>query len=424
MFSGRGKPSNMSSPLTIVADEERATGGGEAYAHSNAGSSRPGETPPREVARLVILGSSVTALAVAREAHCLGLRPVIMDRNSGIAHRSSLVERAPFQEGSEADIFEQVRTLGGPDACLVSTADLWLRFLMRNREALEGAFRSVLHPSNEVLDICLSKAAFADWCLANRFDAPRYCRGDDAPCLEGIRYPVLVRPAETLHQHSRSGIPKAVEAGSQEELGRLIERFRAAGAAALVAESLLGQRLIQYSVPFARRGSEILSFVACKVRPPADWCSTGTCVELSPNAEVEALARRSVEALDYFGIGEVEILHSLDSDRSYLIEINARPWVQYSLATASGHNFLEFLLRPDRADKPPTVKRGLTWLYFSDDAYVCFSRSQGIVRRGRLSVLGYLRSVLRANVHALFSWSDPKPWLLESLAWLRSLANR
>jgi predicted ATP-grasp superfamily ATP-dependent carboligase len=414
----------MSSPSTIVADEDRATEGGAAYAQGNAGRERPGGTPPPEAMRLVILGSSITALAIAREAHSLGLRPVIVDSNSGIAHRSSLVERVPFQEGDEVDILDQVRGLGGPDACLISTADLWLRFLRRNREALEGAFRSVLHPSNEALDICLSKAAFADWCLANRFDAPRYCRGDDAPCLHGIRYPVLVRPAETLHHHSRSGIPKAVEAGSPEELGGLLERFRAAGAAALVAESLLGQRLIQYSVPFARRGSEILSFVAQKVRPPADWCSTGTCVELSPNAEVEALARRSVEALDYFGIGEVEILHSLDADRSYLVEINARPWVQYSLATASGHNFLGFLLWPDRADRPLTVKRGLTWLNFSDDSYVCFSRSQGIVRRGRLSAFDYLRSVLRANVYALFSWRDPKPWLLGSLDWLRSLANR
>jgi len=407
-----------------VADEDRATEGGEAYAHSNAGRERPGRTPPRGAMRLVILGGSITALAIAREAHGLGLRPVIVDSKSGIAHRSSLVERASLPEGNEADILSRLCALGGPDACLISTADLWLRFLTRNREALDKAFLSVLHPSNETLDICLSKAAFADWCLANRIDAPRYCRGEDASCLRGIRYPVLVRPAETLHHHSRSGIPKAVEVGSPEDLAKLLERFRVAGAAALVAESLLGRRLIQYSVPFARRGTEIVSFVAQKVRPPADWCSTGTCVELSPNAEVEALARRSVEALDYFGIGEVEILHSLDGERSYLIEINARPWVQYSLATASGHNFLGFLLGSDRADGLPTVKRGLTWLNFSEDAYVCLSRSQGIVRSGRLTMFEYLRYVLRANVYALFSWSDPKPWLLGSLDWLRSLAKR
>ena len=379
---------------------------------------------PSKVRRLVILGSSITALAIAREAHSLGLRPIILDNAPGIAHRSSLVEAPPFRVGTDAENLDQVAALGGPDTCLISTADLWLRFLRRNREILEDAFCATLHPSNEALDICLSKAAFADWCLANRFDAPRYCRGDDASCLQGIRYPVLVRPAVTLHHDARAGIPKAVEAASADELEKLIERFRAAGSVPLVTESLLGQRLIQYSIPFARRGSEILSFVARKVRPPADWCATGTCVELSPNAEVEAVARRAVEALDYFGIGEVEILHSLDDKRSYLVEINARPWLQYSLATASGHNFLGYLLRPDHAKTTAPLKEGLTWLNFSGDLYVCFSRSQGIVRHGKLGLFDYLRSVFRANVYARCSWSDPKPWLLDSFEWLRSVASR
>jgi predicted ATP-grasp superfamily ATP-dependent carboligase len=414
----------MSSPVTIAVDAARVSEGMEVCPRSNAARERLTGSVPPDVKRLVILGSSITALATAREAHRLGLRPIIVDNASGIAHRSSLVEAASFREGTEAENLDQVRALGGPDACLISTADLWLRFLRRNREVLESAFCALLHPSNEALDICLSKSAFAEWCLAHHFPAPGYCHANDAACLQRIRYPVMVRPAETLHHHPHPDIPKAIEARSPEELEMLIERFRTAGVAPLVAESLLGQRLIQYSIPFARRGSEIVSFVARKVRPPADWCATGTCVELSPNAEVEALARRAIEALDYFGIGEVEILHSLEDRRSYLVEINARPWLQYALATASGHNFLRFLLQLNRADRRPTVKEGLTWLNFSGDLYVCFSRSQGIVRRGKLGVFDYLRSVLRANVYARFSWRDPKPWLLESIEWLRSLANR
>jgi predicted ATP-grasp superfamily ATP-dependent carboligase len=275
-----------------------------------------------------------------------------------------------------------------------------------------------------MLDVCLNKLAFADWCLAHHLRTPKHCHGNDAACLQRIRYPVMVRPAETLHHRPHADIPKAAEVGSAETLAALIGRYRAAGVAPLIAESLLGRRLIQYSIPFARRGSEISSFVARKVRPPANWCATGTCVELSPNAEVEALAHRAIEALDYFGIGEVEILHSPDDGCSYLVEINARPWLQYALATASGHNFLGFLLKPKRAGTSPALKEGLTWLNFSGDFYVCFSRSQGIVRRGSLGVLDYLKSVFRANVYARFCWRDPKPWLLDSLDWLRSLVRR
>ena len=380
--------------------------------------------PTRDVRRLIILGSSITALAIAREAHILGMGPVIVDHAGGIAHRSSLVEARSVRLGAEEENLSQICALGGADACLVTTADLWLRFVHRNRKALEDAFCMVLHPANGVLDICLNKLAFADWCRANGFETPRFCRGDDATCLQSLRYPVIVRPAETLHHDPKPDLPKAVEIGSPDELVNISERFRAAGAWPFIAESLLGHRLIQYSIPFARSDSETVSFVARKLRPPADWCATGTCVELSPNAAVEAVARRAVEALDYFGVGEVEILHSLDDGRSYLIEINARPWAQYALATASGHNFLGFLLRLDGYDQRAAVTLGFTWLNFSDDSYVCFSRSQGIVRHGQLSLSDYLKSILRANVYARFNWRDPKPWLSDSLQWLRSLANR
>jgi predicted ATP-grasp superfamily ATP-dependent carboligase len=410
--------------VTIAVDATRVYEGGETQSRGNPGRRNLGGAIRGEVRRLVILGSSITALAIAREAHSIGLRPIIVDIAFGIAHRSSLVEAITQREGTETENLDQLCALGGPDACLISTADLWLRFLKRNRDVLGSAFGAVLHPSNEALDICLSKPVFADWCVAHEFPVPRYCYGDDAACLKDIRYPVMVRPAETLHNHPHADIPKAIEIGSPEELRTLMERFSTAGAAPLIAESLLRRRLVQYSIPFARRGSDILSFVARKVRPPADWCAVGTCVELSPNAEVEALARRAIEALDYFGIGEVEILHSLDDDTNYLVEINARPWTQYSLATASRHNFLEFLLRPKRADSRPARKQGFTWLNFSGDLYVCFSKSRGIVRRGEIGVFDYLRSVLRANVYARFSWRDPKPWLLDSIEWLRSLANR
>jgi predicted ATP-grasp superfamily ATP-dependent carboligase len=396
---------------------------GPGVARARAASDPRSSSPRPVVKRVVILGSSLTALAIVREAHTLGLEPIIVDDALGIAQRSALAKSPSFRKGTEAESLDQVCALGGGDAYLVSTADSWLRFARRNRDALESAFGGVLHPSNPAIDICLSKSAFADWCLAHDLPVPRYCYGDDAACLKGLRYPLMVRPAETAHNQPHAGLPKAVEVDSAEALQTLIERFRTSGASPLIAESLLGQRLIQYSIPFARRGSEILSFVARKVRPPAYWCTVGTCVELSPNAEVESLARRAIEALDYFGIGEVEVLHSLDDGANYLVEINARPWMQYALATASGHDFLGFLLGV-RSANTKAVKSGLTWLNFGADLYVCFSRSQGIIWRGELGLFDYLRSVLRANVHARFNWRDPKPWLFDSTAWIRSLLNR
>ena len=153
----------------------------------------------------------------------------------------------------------------------------------------------------------------------------------------------------------------------------------------------------------------MISFVAIKRRPLPQHCAVGTYVELAPQPEVDALGRAVLEALDYQGIAEVEILRDEDSGRLYLIEINARPWVQYALGSASGHDLLGFQLHPERFDAGRAVQRGRRWLNFTGDLYYCFSRSAGVVRKGRMTWVPYLRSVLRANTFAYFAWTDPMP---------------
>jgi predicted ATP-grasp superfamily ATP-dependent carboligase len=183
---------------------------------------------------------------------------------------------------------------------------------------------------------------------------------------------------------------------------------------------LLGRRLTQYSVGASRRETEMITFVAVKRRPLPEDCAVGTYVELRPDDAVASLARRALESLDYQGIAEVEILRDEGTGRDYLIEINARPWIQYGLGPASGHDLLAFQLDPRRFDRTRAVTRGKRWLNFPNDLFYCFSRSVGVVRRGRVPVASYLRSMLGANTFAHFAWTDPLP------AWrsLTALARR
>jgi predicted ATP-grasp superfamily ATP-dependent carboligase len=292
----------------------------------------------------------------------------------------------------------------------VATGDPWVRFIVRHRARLDAAFGAVLHPSNEALEICLDKQRFAAWCGAHGFDTPRSWWPGAGARPEGLGFPVLVRPAQTLHGLAHAGLPKAVEIHDESALAALLAKFDAAGCAAVVSESLLGPGVTQYSVPFARRSDALLSFVARKVRPAPERCSVGTFVELSPQPEIEAVARRAVQELDYFGVGEVEILHVAASGRASLIEINARPWLQYALAPASGHDFLDTLLRrPVQGGLRRT--RGRTWIDLRSDLFGALSSSVGAVRRGRLGLGAYLASLTRANVHARFDWRDPLPAL-------------
>ena len=146
-------------------------------------------------------------------------------------------------------------------------------------------------------------------------------------------------------------------------------------------------------------------------------CQTGTCVEMCVDNRVEQLARNAIEGLNYFGIGEVEILRDTQTGKDYLIEINARPWLQYALAPASNHDFLGLVLGLPPAPNKAPVRAGKTWISLRSDLFVAFSRSVGTVRHGRLGLFAYLRSLVRSNVFALFDWRDLRPFL-------RSLRHR
>jgi len=360
--------------------------------------------------RLVILGSSVTALAVARDAHAHGLRPIVIDAQDGIAFRSRHVESRRVEASASLEhVLAAVRGLGGDDSWLIATADHWLRVLLRNRASLDEAYRAVLHPAPAVLEICLNKRRFAQWCQRLGLPTPRIwvAGADERPGDFGP--PFLIRPAETRHEQT-SGLPKAVHVASESELSYWLARFAEAGCQALVSESLLGRPLVQFSVPFARAHGQMLTFVARKLRPAPERCAVGSYVELAPAELIEAIVRRAVEALDYFGVGEAEVLYAPGSGQSYLIEINARPWLQYALAPKSGHDFLGLVTgRPWSGGVP--VKEGCRWLDLQADLFAAFSRSEGAVRRGELGLIPYLRSLIKANVFARFDWRDPAPAL-------------
>jgi predicted ATP-grasp superfamily ATP-dependent carboligase len=120
----------------------------------------------------------------------------------------------------------------------------------------------------------------------------------------------------------------------------------------------------------------------------------------------------------------VEILRSEDDGKDYLIEINARPWLQYSIAPASGHDLLGVALGYHKTENHHPRKTGVRWLDFWADLYVCFSRSEGLYTTGRIGLAEYTRSVLRANAFANFDWRDPAPALHNLWQTIRHLGRR
>jgi hypothetical protein len=146
-----------------------------------------------------------------------------------------------------------------------------------------------------------------------------------------------------------------------------------------------------------------------KLRSLPEQCAGGTYVVTAEQPAVQAFVERVMVALDYFGIAEAEVMHDDASGESFLIEINARPWTQFALTERAGCNFLGFLLRNQAQRTRPAPGR-LRWLNFEADAYGCLSGGTGAVRLGRIGFGSYLRSVIAANVFAVWDRGDRGPF--------------
>jgi predicted ATP-grasp superfamily ATP-dependent carboligase len=327
-----------------------------------------------------------------------------------------------------AELVPRIRELAErAPSSLVATSDVWLRAIVAHRAELSVSGMDILHPDNARLEICLDKSRFAAWCEQNWLPAPRpYAVPADLSPDRSVTFPVLVRPAETEHSRLVATAPKAIEVRRVRDLAECLDGYRRAGAVPVVGESLLGRRLQQFSVGAAVSAPTMMTVVTRKLRPPPDACAIGSLVEATEQPDVERLAQRALLALDYHGIAEVEILRDEDSGEVFLIEVNARPWLQFAIASARGRDLLAFVLeRRASARGPPStyIKERAVWLDFRYDLRVCFGTG-GLVRTGRLGLWAYLRSIARANVFARWSLSDPLPAWRDFCALLRSALSR
>ncbi|MCB1736540.1 MAG: hypothetical protein KDI42_00290 [Gammaproteobacteria bacterium] len=364
---------------------------------------------PVKTTHLIILGGSLTALALIRDGHRLGLTVTVLCAPEQIACLSRLATQISVDEHDDAALCAAIAAL--PEAAssaLICDSDHMLRFLRRERDWLDAHVGRILHPGDDTLEICLDKAACGWWCRAQGIPTPITYEVDDALTRVSPppNYPILIRPEETRHGSAR-GLPKAMELHYDDDLEIVLQRFREAGVRPVVNESLLCVGLRQFSIGVARRADgETRAVTAEKLRPLPHHCAAGSYVQTVDAPEARDLALSAIEALDYIGIAELEILHDPNTGRYHLIEINARPWAQYPIAARAGVDLLGFLLGLER--KPGTTASA-TWIDFGADFHFALS-AQGVVRGREITLFSWLGSVIHANCHAYWDSRDQKPF--------------
>jgi predicted ATP-grasp superfamily ATP-dependent carboligase len=291
---------------------------------------------------------------------------------------------------------------------LIATSDRWVRWLCDHDSLLQANDIRVLHGPAKALRLCTNKRMFTCWCIQ---------QGIPTPSLAEVgQFPVIMRPEETRHDLPQAVLPKAVEITNASDAERALQRYGQWGVQPLFTESLLNEPVTVFSVPVVRTPRGMRSFVVRKLRPAPRECTAGSYVVTSPDTAVEALARRVIDHLDFFGMAEVEIVRQEPSGRDFVIEVNARPWAQYSLSERAGYDFLGFLR--GQSDGRPRPPRPAYWLDWTSDLYQVWSR-RGMIARGELTWWSYLHSLWQANAFATFDLHDWRPFWADLASLLR-----
>ena len=370
----------------------------------------------------VVIGGDYQGLGIVRSLGTKGVPICVVDDEYSISrfsryttHFSSAVDLR-HQAAAVKSLLRIGEKLGLQGWVLYPTREELVAALSLHREELSRVFR-VPTPSWQTVQWAWDKRN--TYRLAQKLGIPTpityYPESlEQLEELEGLTPPFAIKPAIKEH-FSYTTKAKAWRANSYSELRTLFRKaseFMPPGEI-MVQELIPGGGSHQFSYcAFFRGGEAVGRMVACRRRQhPLQFGRASTYVETVDIPVLEELSERFLQAIDYYGLVEVE--YKLDPrDSQYkLLDVNARTWGYHTLGARAGVDF-SYLLYCDQVGLPvaPSFGRpGLAWVRTMTDVPAALVA----ILKGDSGWRAYLRSLRRCNVEAVFSARDPLPSVAE-----------
>lgn len=384
----------------------------------------------------MIIGGHYQSLGAARNLHSEGVPVCVVDSERCVAQFSSRVRRTYRSPAIEAepefvDFLCQLASEAALEGwVLFPSTDQGVRVLAFHREQLGRHYR-LITPSWEVVRHFYDKRLTHQLAEACAVPTPEtwWLDGgtDDLDTalsrleqhslreLAGGQFPLVLKPAITTHLTSVTK-KKAYRAEGPAEL---LATFRMMASIMdpteiMIQELIPGEaaQLYSYGGVFCE-GRPVAGFAAARPRQhPMEFGKASTLVETVTCPELEQLATRLLERVGYSGLAEVEFMYDARHERFELLEVNPRIWGWQSIGKRAGVNVP--YLAYEQALSPTTLARatartGVKWMRLITDA----PTAAGEIRRGRLTVSQYLRSMRGPLEFAVLSLNDPLPFLME-----------
>jgi D-aspartate ligase len=389
-----------------------------------------GEHPQAPPGALIVSGAHVS-LGIARSLGRRGI-PVWLLADHPLPTFSRYVRRSfPWpgagREESVASIIDIAVRHGLNGWVLIATGDEDMRMIAQHHALLAAHFRLVT-PSWDIVQWAFDKRLTYQRAAALRIDHPLTYQPRDVDEARRLncRFPVILKPAcrSDANEFTRA---KAWKADDRDALLSLYQRAAACvgGDAVIIQAWIPGGGEAQFSYAGLWNGGKaIAALVARRTRQyPIDFGRSSTFVETVEQQQVEELACRLLESLDYTGVVEVEFKYDRRDRQFKLLDVNGRFWTWTGLGARAGVDFPYLAWRQalGQSVSPGRAKTGIGWMHASRDIMAAYREFS----RGALTVSDYLAGFRQPLVFANFALDDPLPAIVELpvLAWNR-LANR
>ena len=381
--------------------------------------SQPAPNPPAIVVGLDCITGLQTARILA--GHDIPVFGIASDLDH-FCCRTRVCQQILQADVNTSDFVSLLQELGPAlpqKGVLFPCTDMSVLLLSRNRDQLDAWYHIIL-PEIEVVEMLMDKLSFLTYAQNAGLPIPTTVqlnsRKEAEAAANRLPYPCVVKPSIKSARWQAAKLDKAYLAGSAEELLALYDRCAPHVDMLIAQEWVAGTEGDLYSCNcyFNADNEPLVAFVARKIRqwPP----QTGTSslgVEVQDD-QVRQISLELFQRAGYRGLGYVEVKRDPDSGRYYIIEPNiGRPTGRSSIAEAGGVALLytmycDALGRPLPANRQQQY-RGAKWIYWRHD----FQSALHYWRQGQLSMGNWWRSWRGRKACAVFSWTDPGPFVTD-----------
>ena len=314
---------------------------------------------------------------------------------------------------------------------LFLTADNYVIELSKHKDLIQKYFLINLL-NNEVMENMMYKADLHGFAKDLNVNQPKTkcIRPDNISnsTLNDMNFPVIVKPNERTPQWEKY-FYKVIKLNRTSDFFDKVDKFFKYTNEIIVQEYIEGDDSdLYFFIGYYNSKSEpLISFVGKKIRQWVPEYGTTASAEKKFNKFINDESLRIFKAINLVGYGSIEFKFDKKNSVFTLMEPTiGRFNQQFYLATANGYNIASYYYK-DLSKISLKIKLDVE----NDNSNVVwindFSELQSAyhyIRNGELSVLNWIRFLLRKKKFALFNIHDPLPFLITMKNWIKYLIKK